>query len=260
VPSISSRVSDSLVSGSGAFQNASCLDIRQSREERLTGAALCYVSRTLANTGRPEITALLAAWKEGEPASLDRLVALVYPELRRIARRQLRRWQPGESLESAALANEAYLRLVRAGGIGCEGRVHFFAVCAQLMRRILVDHARQRGAARRGGDVVRVPLEDVPLLAPAHCVEVLALDEALLALAAVDGRKSRVVELRYFGGLTIEETAAVLGVSLDTAKRDWRMARAWLLAELTRREPAAAAAPATPSAAGPAPATPARRR
>ena len=139
-------------------------------------------------------------------------------------------------MESAALANEAYLKLVRAGGIRCENRVHFLALCSQIIRRTLVDHARRRGFAKRGGDVLRVPLDEVLLTAQARGIEVLALDEALEALARIDGRKSRVVELRYFGGLDIEETAEVLGVSVGTAKRDWRMARAWLLAELTGKQ------------------------
>ena len=179
---------------------------------------------------------MLAAWGGGDRDALDRLTDIVYPELRRIARQHLERQRAGESLESAALANEAYLKLVRAGGIRCENRAHFLALCAQIMRRILVDHARRRGFAKRGGNALRVPLDEVLLVAQARGIEVLALDEALDALARIDPRKSRVVELRYFGGLTIEETAEVLGVSVDTAKRDWRMARAWLLAELTGRQ------------------------
>jgi len=164
------------------------------------------------------------------------LIDLVYPELRRIARQHLERRRAGESLESAALANEAYLKLVRAGGIRCENRVHFLALCSQIIRRVLVDHARRRGFAKRGGDALRVPLDEVLLVSQTRGIEVLALDEALDALARIDGRKSRVVELRYFGGLKIEETANVLGVSVDTAKRDWRMARAWLIAELTSKK------------------------
>jgi len=179
-----------------------------------------------------DITALLTAWKDGDHASLDRLVGLVYPELRRIARQQLRRRRPGDSLESAALTNEAYLKLVRAGSIGCENRAHFLALCAQVMRRILVDHARQRRAAKRGGDEVPVTLDDLPAGQGSRPVDVLALDEALVTLSRLDPRKCRVVELRHFGGLTIEETAEVLGVSIDTAKRDWRMARAWLASQL----------------------------
>jgi RNA polymerase sigma factor (TIGR02999 family) len=182
---------------------------------------------------------MLAAWNDGNEDALNRLLDLVYPELRRIARRHLRRRQAGESLESAALANEAYLKLLRAGGIRCENRAHFLALCSQIMRRILVDHARRRGFAKRGGDALRIPLDQVLLAAQARGIDVLALNEALDGLARVDARKSRVVELRYFGGLNIEETAEVLGVSVDTAKRDWRMARAWLVAELTGKLDAA---------------------
>ena len=175
---------------------------------------------------------MLAAWKGGDAAALDRLTALIYPELRRIARRNLGHRRAGESLESAALVNEAYLKLVRAGGIHCENRVHFLALCSQIMRRILVDHARRRGLAKRGGSAQPVPLDEMLLMAEARGIEVLALDEALDALARMDSRKCRLVELRYFGGLSIEETAEVLGVSIDTVKRDWRIARAWLMAEL----------------------------
>jgi RNA polymerase sigma-70 factor (ECF subfamily) len=193
----------------------------------------------MTNQGQHDITGMLAAWKDGDTDALDRLTDLVYPELRRIARQNLERRRAGESLESAALANEAYLKLVRAGGIRCENRAHFLALCSQIMRRILVDHARRRGFAKRGGNALRVPLDEVLLVAQARGIEVLALDEALDALARIDSRKSRVVELRYFGGLSIEETAEVLGVSVDTVKRDWRMARAWLIAELAGKQDSA---------------------
>jgi len=192
--------------------------------------------RGVTNQNQHDITGLLAAWNDGDADALDHLIDLVYPELRRIARQHLERRRAGESLESAALANEAYLKLVRAGGIRCENRVHFLALCSQIIRRVLVDHARRRGFAKRGGDALRVPLDEVLLVSQTRGIEVLALDEALDALARIDGRKSRVVELRYFGGLKIEETANVLGVSVDTAKRDWRMARAWLIAELTSKK------------------------
>ena len=193
----------------------------------------------MATGGGQDITALLTAWREGDSGALDRLMELAYPELRRIAHQQLGLRRPGESLESAALANEAYLKLVRSGGIDCENRVHFLALCAQVMRRILVDHARQRASAKRGGDAARVPLSDVAVSGrEANGVEVLDLDAALDVLARLDPRKSRLVELRYFAGLTLEEAAGVLDISVETAKRDWRMARAWLLAELTRRNPA----------------------
>jgi RNA polymerase sigma-70 factor, ECF subfamily len=191
------------------------------------------ISTGVTNQDQQDITGMLAAWNGGDGEALNRLIALVYPTLRLIARQHLQRRHPGESLESAALANEAYLKLVRAGGIRCENRAHFLALCSQIIRRILVDHARKRGFAKRGGKGVRVPLDDVLLVAQERGIEVLALDEALDALARIDARKSRVVELRYFGGLNIDETADVLGVSVDTVKRDWRMARAWLIAELT---------------------------
>lgn len=189
----------------------------------------------MADLNQRDVTELLAAWNDGDADALDHLMGLLYPKLRRIAHQHLVRRRPGESLDSTALANETYLKLVRAGGIRCENRAHFLALCAQIMRRILVDHVRRRGFAKRGGGAPHLPLDDVVLVAQERSVEVLALDEALTALALVDPRKSRVVELRYFGGLTIEEAAEVLGVSVDTAKRDWRMARAWLLAELTRK-------------------------
>jgi RNA polymerase sigma-70 factor (ECF subfamily) len=175
---------------------------------------------------------MLAAWNEGDTEALDRLMDVVYPELRQIARQYLQRRRAGESQESAALANEAYLKLVRAGGLRCENRAHFLALCSQIIRRILVDHARRRGFVKRGGGAVRVPLDQVLLGAETRGIEMLALDRALDALARLDARKGRVVELRYFGGLSIEETAEVLKVSVDTAKRDWRMARAWLISEL----------------------------
>ena len=197
------------------------------------------MSTGVRNQGQPDITGMLAAWNAGDRDALDRLTDILYPELRRIARQHLEGRRPGETLESAALANEAYLKLVRAGRIRCESRAHFLALCAQMMRRILVGHARRRGYAKRGGDALRVPLEEALLVAEARGIEVLALDEALEALAHIDPRKSRVIELRYFGGLSLEETAEVLGVSVDTVKRDWRMARAWLLAELSGKQDSA---------------------
>ena len=192
----------------------------------------------MAKVGQ-DITSLLAAWTGGDSDALDRLVELVYPELRRMAHRQLERRRAGESLESAALANEAYLKLVRAGGIRCEDRVHFLALCAQIMRRIVVDHARRRGFAKRGGKVQRVPLDAVLLAAEERGIEVLALDEALNALTQIDPRKGRLVELCYFGGLTMEEAAEVLGVSVITVKRDWSMAKAWLYGRLLENKVAA---------------------
>jgi RNA polymerase sigma factor (TIGR02999 family) len=190
------------------------------------------MSGGVAKIEQNDITGMLAAWAAGSEGALDRLIPVVYPEVRRIARRYLGR-RPGESLESAALANEVYLKLIGAGTIQCESRTHFLALCAQMSRRILVDHARKRRSAKRGGDALQVPLDEALLQAEACGIDVVALDRALEALAAIDGRKSRLVELRYFGGLSVEEAADVLEVSKETAKRDWKMARAWLYAELT---------------------------
>ncbi len=161
--------------------------------------------------GSQDISGLIAAWGEGDEHALDRLMPLVYPELRQIARRYMARCQAGNTLESAALDNEAYLKLVRAGNVRCESRVHFLALCAQVIRRILVDHARNRGYAKRGGGAVQVPLDEEMVAGNARQVDVLALDEALAALSEFDPRKGRVVELRYFAGLSVEETSEAPG-------------------------------------------------
>jgi RNA polymerase sigma factor (TIGR02999 family) len=186
----------------------------------------------VANLEQNDITAMLAAWADGNKDALDRLTSFLYPELRRIARQYLGR-RSGESLESAALANEVYLKLTSAGRIRCEDRTHFLALCAQMIRHILVDHARRRRSGKRGGNGLQVPLDDVLLEVEAGGIEVIALDTALQSLAKIDARKSRVVELRYFGGLSLQETADVFGVSPETAKRDWKIARAWLYTQLT---------------------------
>jgi RNA polymerase sigma factor (TIGR02999 family) len=191
----------------------------------------------MAIEGPQDISALVTAWCKGDTEALTQLMTLVYPELRRIARQHLGRRPPDHSLESAAVANEAYLKLIRARGLQCESRVHFFALCAQMIRRILVDHARQRRCARRGGDAVQVPLDEALLGTRARGVEVLALDEALESLSKTDPRKARVVELRYFGGLSVEETADVLQVAPETVMRDWKMAKTWLFRELSRMRP-----------------------
>lgn len=184
------------------------------------------------NDTAENITALLAAWNEGNDEAFKRLVSLLYPEIRRIARVHLGRGSPNQTLESAALANEAYLKLIRAKGIECKNRAHFFALCAQVIRRILVDHARNHGRAKRGGGAFQVSLDEALLPGRPPAVELLALDEALESLAQIDPRKSRVVELRYFGGLSVEESAEVLQVSPETVMRDWKMAKAWLYREL----------------------------
>jgi len=186
-----------------------------------------------------DISGLLAAWSLGDPEALKKLVSAVYPEMRRIARQHLGHPAPDQTLQSADLANEAYLRLIRARGIQCENRVHFFALCAQIIRRVLVDHARKHRYAKRGGDAVQILLDDALLGARDRGVEVLALHEALASLSKVDVRKGQVVELRYFGGLSVEETAEVLQVSQETVLRDWKMAKAWLFRELSRIGPRA---------------------
>jgi len=183
--------------------------------------------------GFRDITGMLTAWGNGDEAALSGLMPIVYPELRRIARKHLACQPPHPSLESAALVNEAYLKMLRAHGLRCESRVQFFALCSQIIRFILVDYARKRRYAKRGGGAVQIPIEDTQLRTPAQGVEVLALDEALASLSEVDPRKARVVELRYFGGLSVDETAEVLRVSTETVKRDWKMAKAWLLRELS---------------------------
>jgi RNA polymerase sigma-70 factor, ECF subfamily len=180
-----------------------------------------------------DITGLLTEWGNGDEAALSGLMPIVYPHLRRIARQHLAQQFRDHTLESAALVNEAYLKLLRSQGIRCESRVQFFALCAQIIRRILVDYARNRRTAKRGGGAVQIPIDETLLGTRMPGVEVLALDEALTSLSKVDPRKGRVVELRYFGGLSVEETAEVLRISAETAKRDWKMAKAWLLRELT---------------------------
>jgi RNA polymerase sigma-70 factor, ECF subfamily len=187
-------------------------------------------------TNRPEdLSQLLIAWNEGRQEALKELMPIVCPELRRIARRQPARRFPNQTLESAALVNEAYLKLVRARGIRCDNRSHFFALCAQMIRRILVDHLRQNQGAKRGRSLVHVTAVDEELLGSrAAGVEVLALDEALTLLFQIDPRKVRVVEMRFFGGLTVEEASEVLGISPETVKRDWRFAKTWLVRQLRR--------------------------
>jgi RNA polymerase sigma factor (TIGR02999 family) len=186
----------------------------------------------MAGAAQQDISGMLAAWGAGDKRALNSLISAVYPELRRIARRHLSR-SPEHSMESAAVANEVYLKLLRARDIQCEGRLPFFALCAQIIRRILVDHARRQRYAKRGGGALEISLDDAALGAPARDAAILALDEALDSLCKMDPRKGRVVELRYFGGLTVEETAEVLGISPETAHRDWRMAKSWLFRELS---------------------------
>jgi RNA polymerase sigma factor (TIGR02999 family) len=180
----------------------------------------------------PDVTRLLLAWRGGDEGALGQLVPLVYQELRRLAHARIRAENPGRTLQTTALVNEAYLRLVDARKVLWKDRTHFFALCAQAMRRILVDAARTRGSLKRGGDAVHVPFDEWQAVSPGRDAELVALDEALTELAEVEPRKSQVVELRYFGGLSVEETAEVLKVSPQTVMRDWNMAKLWLVRAL----------------------------
>jgi RNA polymerase sigma factor (TIGR02999 family) len=182
------------------------------------------------------VTHLLIDWGQGRAEALDELMPIVYQELRRVARRYLRRERVGHTLQTTALVHEAYLRLVDQQAIPWQSRAHLFALAAQMMRRILVDHARDRKRFKRGGAQTRVTLDKVVESASARAVDLVALDDALQALATRDEQQSRIVELRYFGGLTIAEAAAVLDVSPATVKNKWTLARAWLHRELRQRD------------------------
>lgn len=180
-----------------------------------------------------DITQLLLRWRGGDESALERLMPLVYEELRRLARQCMRRERAGHTLQTTALVNEAYLRMINSSQVEWHDRAHFFAIAAQLMRRVLVDEARKRHYQKRGGEFTRVALDDA-LMTPHHReLDLLALDEALDRLAQFAPRKCQVVEMRFFGGLSINETGAVLGVSADIVKREWRTAKLWLLRELS---------------------------
>ena len=183
-----------------------------------------------------DITGLLSAWSAGDQQAFEKLVPVVYGELRRIAARYMQRESAGHALQATALVHEAYIRLIGASCAQWQNRAHFFAVSANLMRRILVDYARSQNYAKRGGQLQHVSLDGDALLSPERAPNLVALDEALDALTALDARKGRVVELRYFGGLSVDETAEVLRVSARTVLSDWSFAKSWLLRELTTRE------------------------
>lgn len=184
-----------------------------------------------------DVTSLLHEWRQGDNQALDKLTALVYDELRRIAHRYLRHERDYHTLQTTALINEAYLRLINQQHAGWQNRAHFFAVTAQIMRHVLIDYARRRHYAKRGGkERERVSLGDATIMSHARARELIELDEALKDLARLDERKSRVVELRYFGGFSIEETADVLEISAMTVRRDWRAAKAWLYIQVERRK------------------------
>lgn len=180
-------------------------------------------------TTSPEgVTQLLQEWSDGDRQALDKLVPVVYQELRRLAHHYMKRERVGHTLQTTAVVNEAYMRLVNYKRMHWKNRVHFFAVAAQVMRRILVEHARSRKYAKRGGGAQRVSLDDVALVSGERSAEVIAVDDALTELEAWDARKCRIVELRFFGGMSIEETAEALNISSTTVEREWRSAKAWL--------------------------------
>jgi RNA polymerase sigma factor (TIGR02999 family) len=183
-----------------------------------------------------EVTQLLIEWSNGDKAALDKLMPLIHEELRRLAHHYMSRERPGHTLQTTALINEAYLRLVNRKNAHWQNRAHFFAIAAQCMRSILVDHARGLAYAKRGGGGTKIPLEDAMIVSREKAAEVVALDEALVTLSELDPKQSRVVELRFFGGLTIEETAEVLDLSPATIKREWMSAKAWLFNQLNRNE------------------------
>jgi len=183
-----------------------------------------------------EVTHLLLAWRGGDETALDKLIPLVYDELHRLAHRYMAHEWANDTLQTTALVHEAYLRLMDANQVEWKNRVHFFAISANLMRRILVEFARSRGSQKRGGDVWKAPLDEAAIVSPEPDEDLLALDDALTALAEFEPRKAKVVELRFFGGMTEEETAEVLGISSDTVLRDWKSAKLWLYREMKHGE------------------------
>ncbi|MGA2857614.1 MAG: sigma-70 family RNA polymerase sigma factor [Candidatus Sulfotelmatobacter sp.] len=184
-----------------------------------------------------DVTQLLRAWSGGDPQALEKLTPLVYQELHRRARHYLARESPGHTIQTTALINEVYLRLVDLRGVTWQDRAHFLAVCARMMRRILTDFARSRHFQKRGGSAQQVTFDEQMVVSSAPSADLVALDDALNGLAGVDPRKSQVVELRFFGGLSVQETAEVLKVSEETVKRDWRLAKLWLLREMSGERP-----------------------
>ena len=188
----------------------------------------------MGGDGAQDITELLEAWGEGDQLAFERLVPLVYAELKRMARRHMYRESEGHLLQTTALVHEAYLKLVSQKNAKWQNRAHFFAVSSQQMRHILVDAARSRLRQKRGSDAPVLSLDDAPALSVARAAEFVALDDALQQLAHLDPRRSRVVEMRYFGGMSVEETAVALKLSADTVLRDWKAAKAWLFTELNR--------------------------
>ncbi len=207
---------------------------RQARTAGKNSDCVNLSQKMVMKARNADVTALLRAWSDGDEAAIEQLAPIVFSELKRLAHRHLANERPNHTLESGALVNEAYVRLVDWKNVRWQNRAHFFAAAAQMMRRILVDYARARGYQKRGGEFQKVALDESAIVSPGRSSMVVALDEALQKLALKDPRKSRVVELRYFGGLTTDEIAEVLKVSSNTVLNDWAMARAWLIREIDR--------------------------
>ena len=190
--------------------------------------------RQMIPASEHDITDMLLDWGKGDKAALDRVMPLIYNELRRLAHRQMRRERAGDTMQTTSLINEAYLRLIDYERVQPQDRSHFFAIAAQAMRRILIERARSRRTAKRGSGGQKVSLDDAADLVDDRAANLVALDDALTSLATIDPRKAQIVELKYFGGMTIDETAKALGVSTPTVERDWQMAKIWLRREITR--------------------------
>jgi RNA polymerase sigma-70 factor (ECF subfamily) len=202
------------------------------------GETCTILDLVMGPAGSHEVTELLIAWGNGDSSALERLVPLVEPEMRRMAKAYLARERPDPNLQTTAIINEVFLRLIDSTTIRCSGRSHFYALCARVMRQVLVDQARARGAAKRGNRVQHVSLDETCLVSPERLTDVVAIDEALTSLSRADPRKGKVVELRFFGGLSVAETAEALEISEESVIRDWRLAKVWLLRELSGRAPA----------------------
>ena len=187
----------------------------------------------VSQASQHDVTRLLRAWSAGDESALEQLIPLVYAELRRLAHRYMSLEQPGQTLQTTALVHELYIRLIDVKQVDWQDRAHFYAICARLMRRILVDFARSRSYQKRGGSITHVQLDEAATVTAIVGSELVAVDDALKRLAAIDLRKSQVIELRFFGGLSVEETAFALKVSPETVMRDWRLARSWLIRELS---------------------------
>lgn len=204
----------------------------QARMSALPGFFSQLNEHSAVTLSQNQVTQLLLDWSNGDKAALDKLVPVVYQELRRLAAYYMRRERPGHTLQTSALVNEAYMRLVDYSQMRWQSRAHFFAIAAQAMRRILVEHARKRHFAKRGGGAVKVSFDEAAIVSQEQASDLVALDDALTSLEVMDERKARIVELRYIGGLSIEETAEVLAISPATVQREWRAAKAWLYREI----------------------------